>query len=140
MNPKFKIIKVLKLTVPLISILVLILNCKQNKEADIISVETANSQSHIEIPQANVLNYTTATFTIKGMSCEMGCARAIENKLSKLDGIFSASVNFKEEMAMVKFDASKVDETLLISTVTSGSQTFSFSVENFKTILETSKE
>ena len=85
MNPKFKIIKVHKLTFPLISILVLILNCKQNKEAKIISVETANSQSHIETQQANVLNYTTATFTIKGMSCEMGCARSIENKLSKLE-------------------------------------------------------
>ena len=140
MNPKFKIIKVLKLTVPLVSILVLILNCKQNKEAEIISVETANSQSHIEIPQANVLNYATATFTIKGMSCEMGCARAIENKLSKLDGMSKASVNFKEEMATVKFDANKVDETLLTSTVNSVSQTLSFSVEDFKMILETSKD
>lgn len=74
------------------------------------------------------------------MSCEMGCARAIENKLSKLDGMSSASVNFKEEMATVKFDANKVDETLLISTVTSVSQTLSFSVENFKMILETSKD
>ena len=140
MNPKFKIIKVLKLTVPLVSILVLILNCKQNKEAEIISVETANSQIHNETPQANVLNYATATFTIKGMTCEMGCARAIENKLSKLDGMSKASVNFKEEMATVKFDANKVDETLLISTVTSVSQTLSFSVENFKMILETSKD
>ena len=140
MNPKFKIIKVLKLTVPLVSILVLILNCKQNKEAEIISVETANSQIHNETTQTEGLNYVTATFTIKGMSCEMGCARAIENKLSKLDGMSKASVNFKEEMATVKFDANKVDETLLISTVTSVSQTLSFSVENFKMILETSKD
>ena len=140
MNPKFKIIKVLKLTVPLFSILVLILNCKQNKEAEIISVETANSQIHNETPQTEGLNYVTATFTIKGMSCEMGCARAIENKLSKLDGMYKASVNFKEEMATVKFDANKVDETLLISTVTSVSQTLNFSVEDFKMILETSKD
>ena len=140
MNPKFKIIKALKLTVPLVSILVLTLNCKQNKQTEIISVRTANSQTHIEKPQANVLNYATATFTIKGMSCEMGCARAIENKLSKLVGMSRASVNFIEEMATVKFDANKVDETLLISTVNSVSQTLSFSVENFKMILETSKD
>ena len=74
------------------------------------------------------------------MSCEMGCARAIENKLSKLVGMSRASVNFIEEMATVKFDANKVDETLLISTVNSVSQTLSFSVENFKMILETSKD
>tara|TARA_B100000575_G_C22761448_1_gene453168 strand:- start:39 stop:395 length:357 start_codon:yes stop_codon:yes gene_type:complete len=117
----------------------LILNCKENKEAAIISVETANSKSHIEIPQANEINYAVATFTIEGMICEMGCARAIENKLSKLDGMSRASVNFKEEMATVKFDADKVDEALLISTVTSLSKTLSFSVEDFKMILETSK-
>jgi copper chaperone CopZ len=69
----------------------------------------------------------------------MGCARAIENKLSKLDGMSKANVNFQDEVATVKFDASKVDETLLISTVTSVSQTLSFSLEDFKMILETSK-
>ena len=140
MNPKFKIIKLFKLTIPLLSILVLILNCKQNKEAEIISVDTANSQTQIEKTQADLLNYATATFTIKGMSCEMGCARAIENKLSKLDGMSRASVNFKEEMATVEFDADKVDETLIISTVNSVNQTSSYSVEGFKMILKTSKD
>jgi Cu+-exporting ATPase len=140
LNPKFKIIKVLKLTVPLVSILVLILNCKQNKEAEIISVETANSQIHNETPQTEGLNYVTATFTIKGMSCEMGCARAIENKLSKLEGMSKANVNFQDEMATVKFDANKINEALLVSTVTSVSQTLSFSVEDFKMIVDNAKE
>ena len=140
MNPKFKIIKVLKLTVPLVSILVLILNCKQNKEAEIISVETANSQIHNETPQTEGLNYATATFTIKGMSCEMGCARAIENKLSKLEGMSKANVNFQDEMATVKFDANKINEALLVSTVTSVSQTLSFSLEDFKMIVDNAKE
>jgi Cu+-exporting ATPase len=140
LNPKFKIIKVLKLTFPLVSILVLILNCKQNKSAEIISVETANSQIHNETPQTEGLNYVTATFTIKGMSCEMGCARAIENKLSKLDGMSKANVNFQDEMATVKFDANKINEALLVSTVTSVSQTLSFSVEDFKMIVDNAKE
>lgn len=140
MNPKFKIIKVLKLTFPLVSILVLILNCKQNKSAEIISVETANSQIHNETPQTEGLNYVTATFTIKGMSCEMGCARAIENKLSKLDGMSKANVNFQDEVATVKFDGAKINETLLVSTVTSVNQTLSFSVEDFKMIVDNAKE
>lgn len=140
MNPKFKIIKLLKLTFPLVSILVLILNCKQNKSAEIISVETANSQIHNETPQTEGLSYATATFTIKGMSCEMGCARAIENKLSKLEGMSKANVNFQDEMATVKFDAKKINEALLVSTVTSVSQTLSFSVEDFKMIVDNAKE
>ena len=140
MNLKFKIIKVLKLTFPLVSILVLILNCKPNKEAEIILVGTANSQIHNETPQTEGLNYATATFTIKGMSCEMGCARAIENKLSKLEGMSKASVNFQDEEATVKFDANKINETLLVSTVASVSKTSSYYIENYKMIAESSKE
>jgi len=74
------------------------------------------------------------------MSCEMGCARAIENKLSKLDGMSKANVNFQDEVAKVKFDGAKINETLLVSTVTSVSQTLSFSLEDFKMIAETAKE
>jgi hypothetical protein len=43
-------------------------------------------------------------------------------------------------MATVKFDANKINEALLVSTVTSVSQTLSFSVEGFKMIAETAKE
>jgi Cu+-exporting ATPase len=74
------------------------------------------------------------------MSCEMGCARAIENKLSKLEGMSKANVNFQDEMATVKFDANKINEALLVSTVTSVSQTLSFSVEDFKMIVDNAKE
>jgi Cu+-exporting ATPase len=75
---------------------------------------------------------TSARFTIKGMSCEIGCARAIENELSKLDGMYKARVNFKKEMATVEFDANKINKSLLISTVSSVSQTLSFSVVDFE--------
>ena len=66
------------------------------------------------------------------MSCKIGCARAIENELSKLDGMYKARVNFQKEMATVEFDADKIDKSLLISTVSSVSQTQSFSIVDFE--------
>ena len=49
----------------------------------------------------------TASFTIDGMTCAMGCAKTIENKLSHLDGVKKAEVDFDAKKATVEFDANK---------------------------------
>lgn len=124
--------KTLKITLQLAFLLTLNLGCKEKPTPKIILVETAASQSNNKSSKTETNNATSARFTIKGMSCEIGCARAIENELSKLDGMYKARVNFKKEMATVEFDANKIDKSLLISTVSSVSQTLSFSVVDFE--------
>lgn len=124
--------KTLKITLQLALLLTLNLGCKEKPTPKIILVETAASQSNNKSSKTETNNTTSARFTIKGMSCEIGCARAIENELSKLDGMYKARVNFKKEMATVEFDANKIDKSLLISTVSSVSQTLSFSVVDFE--------
>ena len=124
--------KTLKITLQLALLLTLNLSCKEKPTPKIILVETAASQSNNKSSKTETNNATSARFTIKGMSCEIGCARAIENELFKLDGMYKARVNFKKEMATVEFDANKIDESLLISTVSSVSQTLSFSVVDFE--------
>lgn len=124
--------KTLKITLQLALLLTLNLGCKDKPTPKIILVETAASQSNNKSSKTETNNATSARFTIKGMSCEIGCARAIENELSKLDGMYKARVNFKKEMATVEFDANKIDKSLLISTVSSVSQTLSFSVVDFE--------
>lgn len=47
-------------------------------------------------------------FTITGMTCN-ACARAIEKKVAKIDGVKSASVNFATEKLTVEFDESKTN-------------------------------
>lgn len=47
----------------------------------------------------------TASFKIDGMTCAMGCAKTIETKLSKLDGVQKATVDFDKKEATVEFDA-----------------------------------
>ena len=124
--------KTLKITLELALLLTLNLSCKEKPTPKIILVETAASQSNDKSSKTETNNATSARFTIKGMSCEIGCARAIENELSKLDGMYKARVSFKKEMATVEFDANKIDKSLLISTVSSVSQTLSFSVVDFE--------
>ncbi len=131
--------KTLKITLQLALLLTLNLSCKEKPTPKIILVETTASQSNNKISKTETNNATSASFTIKGMSCEIGCARAIEKKLYKLDGMYKANVNFQKEMATVKYDSNKIDEALLISTITSGSQTSNYSVEEFKINTITSK-
>ena len=124
--------KTLKIILQLASLLTLNLGCKEKPTAKIILVETAVSEFNNKSSISDTKNAINARFTIKGMSCEIGCARAIEKKLYKLDGMYKADVNFQKEMATVKYDSNKIDEALLISTITSGSQTSNYSVEEFK--------
>ena len=131
--------KTLKITLQLALLLTFNLSCKEKPTPKIILVETAASQSNNKSSKSEKNNVTSARFTIKGMSCEIGCARAIEKKLYKLDGMYKADVNFQKEMATVKYDSNKIDEALLISTITSGSQTSNYSVEEFKINTITSK-
>lgn len=51
---------------------------------------------------------TSKIFKIEGMHCA-SCSAIITKKLSKLDGIKNANVNFATEKADIDFDSSKVD-------------------------------
>ena len=52
-----------------------------------------------------------ASLSIEGMTCEMGCAKGIEKKLNKTDGISEASVDFEGKIATIHFDHAKISET-----------------------------
>lgn len=55
-------------------------------------------------------NIKDTSFKISGMTCEMGCAKTIESKLAKKEGVIDAKVVFADSIATVKFDASKINE------------------------------
>jgi copper chaperone CopZ len=54
---------------------------------------------------------------IEGMTCEMGCKKAIEKVLSNTEGIASGKVVFEEAKAYVAFDPAVVDENGIIATI-----------------------
>lgn len=54
---------------------------------------------------------------IEGMTCEMGCKKAIEKVLSNTDGVATGKVVYEEGKAYVSFDPAVVDETAIITAI-----------------------
>lgn len=69
---------------------------------------TADFGSHEKKEIAAISHPETATFTIEGMTCAMGCAKTIEEKLSAMDGVQKAEVNFEAKTATINFDRDKL--------------------------------
>lgn len=47
---------------------------------------------------------------INGMTCEIGCARLIQSKLYKADGVTFAKISFEDSSGIVKFDQNRISE------------------------------
>lgn len=65
------------------------------------STETSAPKAKKEIVDANLQK---ASFTIEGMTCAVGCAKTIQEELSALEGVQSATVDFEKKLASVSFD------------------------------------
>lgn len=105
-------------------------SCKNEAQPEIKTINTTSDTLKKEInPNAKLVK---AEFKIEGMTCEMGCAKTIEKKIAKMDGVKSARVDFKQELAMVEYDANTVTTNALESTVTNISKTYK--VKEIKTV------
>ncbi|MCF1191141.1 cation transporter [Mangrovimonas sp. AS39] len=90
-------------------------SCKDNVSPEVKTVEMETSSEVKELdPNAT---YAKAEFTIEGMTCAMGCAKTIENKMAHMEGVKSAKVDFDKKLAMVEYDEAKVTPASLEETV-----------------------
>ncbi len=64
-------------------------------------------------------NKEKVVLSISGMTCEMGCAKKIETKLSNKKGVLDAKVNFKDSIAKIEYDKSIASEKDLMAFVNS---------------------
>lgn len=64
---------------------------------------------------------------IDGMTCQIGCAKTIESKLSKMEGINSVSVSFEDKLGKIVYDANKVSQEEITKKITgiAGGETYS---------------
>lgn len=77
-----------------------------------------NTPTKIDIKKENSAENTQKlTLAISGMTCEIGCAKTIQSKLSKKEGIASATVIFKDSITLITFDANKISKTEIIAFV-----------------------
>ena len=79
----------------------LFISCK-----DMSSKPTENKEANVEKKITAAVKPETASFKIDGMTCAIGCAKTIEEKLSKMNGVQKATVDFDKKQATVDFDSS----------------------------------
>ncbi len=126
--------KFLKNIISITVILIMLSSCKKNKKVEIKTINLSSEKISQKLDPDAV--YSKAEFNIKGMTCEMGCAKTIEKKLAKMDGVKSANVDFKNELASVEFDVAKLNTSSITKAVSQVSD--NYSVENMQTIKATS--
>ena len=69
-----------------------------------------------DITQEVVKNSVMA-MGIEGMTCAMGCARAIETELKNVEGVSTAAVDFESATASIEFNPGIVSEAGLLAFV-----------------------
>ena len=124
--------KTLKTIVLLTTLALFSVSCKDSAQPEIKTVEmeqpTTASQKQLD-PNAT---YAKAEFAIEGMTCQMGCAKTIEKKIAKMEGVKSAVVDFDKRLAMVEYDNAKVTPMSLEAAVESVGD--AYSVKDMKTV------
>ncbi|WP_425076296.1 heavy-metal-associated domain-containing protein [Psychroserpens sp. S379A] len=109
--------------------------CKNEAKPEVMTVETEVA-SEVNTNQAKQLDpnatYAKAEFGIEGMTCAMGCAKTIEKKIAKMDGVKSAKVDFEKEIAMVEYDEAKVTTNSLEEAVAKAGDVYK--VKDMKTV------
>ena len=122
--------KTLKNILAILVLTIALVSCKNEAQPEVKTVATETSEVKSELdPNAT---YAKAEFTIEGMTCEIGCAKTIEKKIAKMDGVKSAKVDFDKKLAMVEYDEGRVTTTTLEETVSKTGETYK--VTDMKTV------
>lgn len=89
------------LTITLASLL--FVGCKEKNNEAVSDAAKENSAPKVKKEIAPE-NLQTASFSIEGMTCEIGCAKTIEKELNGLDGVEKATIDFEKKSATISFD------------------------------------
>ena len=88
----------------------LIISCSINNEKG----ETKDLKSDV----LQIAKMETVSLSISGMTCQIGCAKAIQSKLSKKEGVADVIVVFTDSIASITFDSNKTSTEDLSSFIT----------------------
>ena len=102
------------------------LSCKTDATPEVKTAPAATSKTEVVAKKTINPNakLAKAEFKIEGMTCAMGCAKTIEKKMAKMEGVKSATVDFERELAMVEYDEAIVTPASLETTVTNVADTY----------------
>ena len=109
----------------------LFVGCKE-KSTETVSDSATETQAPKVKKEIAAANLQTASFTIKGMTCAIGCAKTIEEELNGLDGVQKATVDFDKELATVSFDKTVLTPEELTKVVEATADGKTYKVSNMK--------
>lgn len=106
------------------------ISCKETGNAP--KTDSNDGVTATEKVAINPKNLQTASFTIDGMTCAIGCAKTIEKKLSETQGVQKATVDFDKKEATVSFDSALQNPESLQKIVEATADGKTYKVSNIK--------
>ena len=82
----------------LFMMLLIITSCNTSEKKE---VKTENNGEIVE-------NIKNIEVDIEGMTCEIGCAKLIQSKLYKTEGVKFADISFENKLGKISYDANKI--------------------------------
>ena len=112
--------KVINKIFTLLFFVLFFVSCQKNET-------TKNTDSTIVEKKELTKNLNHIKVDIKGMTCEIGCARLIQSKLYKTDGITFAKISFADSSGVISFDQNRIstDDIKKIIQKTAGGDIYS---------------
>ncbi|WP_196885925.1 cation transporter [Aureivirga sp. CE67] len=99
--------KLLKTLTILISVVFFQVSCSSNTAE---TKETPKQEAKKEVAQKATPEIKNIEVSIEGMTCQIGCAKIIQSKLSKMNGVEVAKVKFDDKKGQISYDAAQVSE------------------------------
>ncbi len=106
----------------------LLLSCKDAANKPTSENQTSDVKKEVVAAQPE-----TANFKIEGMTCAMGCARTIEEKLTKMDGVQKVTVDFDKKEATVNYDGAVLTPEKLTKAIEATGDGETYKVSDIKT-------
>jgi mercuric ion binding protein len=98
---KFYQVKVINKIIAILIFVLFFISCQKN---EVSKNEQSMSAEKSEVAQ----NLQHVKVEIKGMTCEIGCARLIQSKLYKADGITFAKISFEDSSGIISYDQNRI--------------------------------
>jgi len=116
------------LAIALIVVGITVVGCKKEATDNTTSMEV-KAKSDKPVAEAK-----KATMKIEGITCSIGFAKTIENKLAGLDGVQKATVDFDKKEATIEYDAQVQSIETLSKTIEEVADGKTYKVKDAKNI------
>jgi len=110
-----------------------VISCKDSKKEGTIK-EGSSDNKEVAI------NLKSIEVDIEGMTCEIGCARLIQSKLSKVEGVTYTKVDFESKKGFFTYNSNKLTTNDIVENINKIAGGDLYSVSKTKELAEVIKK